>query len=36
MRRQQIQMIWFGVSFIVVASLATFGVVALMGGGVPL
>ncbi len=36
MRRQQIRMIWFGVSFVMVASLATFGIVAFMGGGVPL
>ena len=36
MRRQQIRMIWFGVSFVMVASLATVGIVAFMGGGVPL
>jgi hypothetical protein len=34
MRRQQIQMIWFGIGFVVLASLTTFGIVTLMGGGI--
>ncbi len=36
MRRQRAQMIWFGIGFVLVASLATVGAVALMGADLPL